>query len=267
MAKRRSTAEPTRAEQAKTRAREAEAATKAAASERRKAQKKWLGIAAAILVLIAALVVYGIINNSRAVAGSEPVKVSEDGHGIVVNTEPAKKDAPVVDLYVDYQCPLCARLEGTLGPTLEELAKDGDITLIRHTMTFMDGNMGNTSSTRASIGAVCADLSGPGRYSDYHAEVFKAQPEIVPGKESYSDTLLRETIPAKIGLSGQSLTDFQKCYDDRKPERFVGRVNVSAAELGVRTTPAMFRNGEPLAIGGGATPKDFKTFLLTGKAP
>ena len=62
-------------------------------------------------------------------------------------------DAPVVDVYSDFQCPACAAFEEALGGTITGLAQEGRIRLVYHVKNFLDDNLGNDGSTRAANAA------------------------------------------------------------------------------------------------------------------
>lgn len=144
---------------------------------------------------------------------------------------------PTLTLYQDYQCPNCKTFEEGFGGMLVEGARAGDWTLQYKTMTFMDTNLGNTASTRAALAVACAaDLEA---HVPFSAEVFARQ----SGRAGFSDTLLREAIPAAVDLTGDALAGFQSCYDGRAAQEFVTAVDASAAGDGVQGTPSLAING------------------------
>lgn len=204
-----------------------------------------VGLTAAVLVAVFAVVV--IQSQSSAEAGTLPPNATPDGKAIVVNPGKATPGAPVVELFFDYQCPVCNYFEQVFGSALEKLANDGEIELHYRTMTFLDENLGNDSSTKAGVAAACADVSAV--YPAFHNEIFANQPE----KEGtgYTDQLLRDTIPATVGLTGEKLTAFQACYDTEATGPFLKRSN----ELGQKdliatgqkvSTPSLFVNGHDI---------------------
>ena len=50
--------------------------------------------------------------------------------------------APTVDVYEDFQCPICATFEDALGPTFQDLAKQGKLKLNYHVLNFLDDSTG-----------------------------------------------------------------------------------------------------------------------------
>lgn len=134
--------------------------------------------------------------------------------GIVVNPGKAKPNAPVVGLYFDYQCSHCVSFEEKYGLTLNALSNNGDVSLVNHTRVFLDRGDATGLSHRAAIAAACADTAGV--YKDYHQSIFSSAYQ-----GAYTDDLFRVTIPQQLGLSGDTLTRFQSCYDDRSMAGFV----------------------------------------------
>ena len=175
---------------------------------------------------------------SRPSTGITPPDTTLDGLAIQAN--PEVRHSITVDLHVDYQCRYCARAETTFGPALEQLAKQGDIKLNYHIRSFLDANLGNTSSTMAAIAATCADTVGA--FQAYHDVALAHQP--IREGTGYTDEQLRSTFAQDAGITAGKLTSFQQCFDDRATAAFV-----KAMESGNMSTAIPgnddFRNGVP----------------------
>lgn len=225
------------------------------AAAKQKRLNRILGVGASILVvgLIAVFAVVLFQDNSnrseQAAASITPPDATADGKAIVISPGKAADGAPRVELFFDYQCPVCKQFEQAFGSTLEALAESGEIELHYRTMTFLDANLRNNSSVQSGIGAACADTVG--RYSDYHDAVFAAQP--ATEGDGYTSTTLRETIPQTISLTGTDLETFQSCFDGASTKPFVDK----AAELGIQdmqsvnkkvATPTIHVNGNDLSL-------------------
>jgi len=216
-----------------------------------------IGVGAAVLVVVLIAVFVGVLlqNQSQQAVNSSsaitPPNATSDGKAVVVSPGVAKQGAPVVELFFDYQCPVCKQFESIYGSTLNTLAASGDIELHYRTMNFLDANLANDASLRAGIAATCADTVG--QYSAFHNEIYAEQP--ATEGEGYTDATLRATIPAKIGITGDSLTTFQSCYDKQATKAFV----TTMGDLGVQdmqtvtkqvATPTVFVNGKNLPFSG-----------------
>jgi protein-disulfide isomerase len=173
-----------------------------------------------------------------------PPNATSDGRAIVVNPGVAKAGAPVVELFFDYQCPICKQFEDLYGEPLQVLANAGEIELRNRNMNFLDNNLQNDSSTRAGVAATCSDVSG--KYPAFHAEIYSHQP--ANEGDGYTDEVLRDTIPASVGITGEALTKFQACYDQQSTKAFVQAMNDLASKDGITGTPSFHVNGKDIPL-------------------
>ena len=203
--------------------------------------------------IVLAVVVAGVfatifisqLNKPSAVPGASagvPVNATADQSGIIVNPGKFADGVPKAEIFLDYQCPVCKQFETTFGPTLDDMASKGEIQLIYRTMTFLDSNLRNDSSSRAGIAAACADNAGA--FSAYHGAIFAGQPETEG--TGYTTQQLRVDFAATAGITGDKLTPFQQCYDNRATADFVQGTNEAASKGGVNSTPTIMVNGTKL---------------------
>ena len=204
--------------------------------------------------IIAAIVVVGVVvaivigNNSKpgsAAKGSGssvPVGVvGGTGGGILANAATAKSNAPTLDVFEDFQCPICGELEKAMGPAIRTMAKAGDIKLVVHTLTFLDTNLKNDSSSRSANAVACA--SDAGKFLEYHAAVFAAQP--TQEGAGYTDAQLTEFAKTS-GITGAALTTWQKCTSSAQHATYVADVQTAGEKAGVFSTPTVKLNGKDI---------------------
>ncbi|HEX5334232.1 MAG TPA: thioredoxin domain-containing protein [Propionicimonas sp.] len=219
-----------------------------AAQAQQKRLTRIIGVGAAVLVVVLVGVFVAVLfqNQSRpdTTAAGTPPNATASKDGIVVNPGKATAGAPVVELFFDYQCPVCKQFEGIYGASLKSLAASGAIELHYRNMTFLDNNLNNDASLRAGIGAACSDFAG--KYSAYHDEIYANQP--ANEGDGYTDEMLSATIPATVGITGADLTTFQACYKDKTTKAFVQGMNDSASKSGVNATPSFHVNGKDLSL-------------------
>jgi len=111
---------------------------------------------------------------------------------------------------------------------------------------MLDPGLRNDASLRSAIGNAAAAVVG--KYREYHEAVYAHQP---PHEgDGYSDDLLRNQIPAQIGLTGDDLTKFQKLYDSRATQQFVENATKKALEDGYTSTPTYLVNGTQISLMG-----------------
>lgn len=200
-------------------------------------------VSALVTVVLVIGIVVAVRQFSQAKAEAAPPNANAQQSGIRVYPKEAQQGAPVVSLFLDYQCPACANFEQTYGAKLAELAKNGDIQLEYRTMTFLDTNLRNDSSVRAANAAACADVAG--HYSDYHLAVFAAQPAEGVG---YTDDQLTQQFTATAGITGPDLETFDSCYANKRYSDFVDQVDREAGRAGVSGTPTLQVNGKALDL-------------------
>lgn len=208
-----------------------------------------IGAAVAVVLIVAVVVAIVMANNGKTGSasdgtggGTQPAgAVSSDGGGILVNKATAKSNAPTLDLYEDFQCPTCGALEKAMGPTMTSLSDAGDIKFIIHTLTFLDDNLKNDSSKRATNAAACA--SDAGKFLPYHALVFAAQP--AQEGAGYTDAQLTQ-FATEAGITGPALTTWQQCTSSGHYDQFVIDVQDASSRAGINSTPTVKLDGKDI---------------------
>ncbi len=212
------------------------------AAQRAKRVKVGLGIASAVVVV--SLVAWAVVTFKDTIGATNavPSHANGDKTGIVVNPGVAKKGAPLFVIYQDYQCPICKEYHTVFGTKLREAAAAGKIQLEYRTMNFLDSNLQNDASTRSAVAAACAD--NVGAYAAYYDGLYDNQP--AAEGDGYTDVMLRVTIPAQIGITGDRLAGFQKCFDSRATLQFINGTNDAAGRAGITSTPTYMVNGKDI---------------------
>jgi len=201
--------------------------------------------AVAILGIVLAVILGSSSGGSSGASGSSalPQGATGTGGGIVANAATAKAGAPTLDLYEDFQCPVCGKLEQVFGKQITSMAQSGDIKLVVHMMSFLDAKLGNDSSVRAAAAAACA--ADQGKFLDYHGVVYANQP--AQEGAGYTDADLMG-FASKAGLSGSALTTWTKCFDARSHMGYAKDVETAAEKAGVFSTPTLKLNGKDLPL-------------------
>jgi protein-disulfide isomerase len=206
-----------------------------------------IGAVIAVVVVLAVVVAIVIGNNSKSGSSTASGNVAPvgvvggTGGGILVDPAAANKNVPTVDVYADFQCPICGQFEKAFGPTLTSLAKAGEIKYVLHMMSFLDTNLGNDSSKRATNAAACA--ADVGKFGQYHSAVFAGQ----PAKEGagYTDAQLTE-FAKTAGITGTALTTWQKCTSSGQHNQYVADVADTSGKAGITSTPTLKLNGKEI---------------------
>jgi protein-disulfide isomerase len=218
--------------------RAAEAAARARAHRRQRTVIG--GVVAAVLVAVAVVAAVVVQNSRTATAAGAPVPAhtADSGHVVVVGSAAA----PVtMDLYEDFQCPICKNFENTAGGTMAQLVAAGTVQLHYHGMAFLDTSGNHQYSTRAlnAAGVVLA-TAGPDAFQKFHDLLYANQPpESASGLTD--DQLI--SYAAQAGASGGAVEhDIRELtYGD-----WVKQLTDQASKDGVTGTPTVFVDGRQL---------------------
>lgn len=121
----------------------------------------------------------------------------------------ATPDAPVLEIWEDFQCPACGAVEQANGAGIESLADAGKIQLVWRPTTFLDRNLGNDASARATSAFGCAVDAGKAK--EFHGTVFANQPE-QEGTGWTNEELI--AFGGEAGITGADLDTFTQCVTD-----------------------------------------------------
>jgi len=200
-------------------------------------------IAAVVIIAVVVAIVMGTSGKSDGTGASARPSgaVATDAGGILANAAPAKGNAPTLDLYEDFQCPVCGQFEKAMGPSITALVETGDLKLIVHTLSFLDDNLKNDSSKRSANAVACA--ADAGKFLEYHAAVFAAQP--TQEGAGYTDAQLTE-FANTAGITGPALTTWQKCTSSGQHAQYVTDTQTAAEKAGVNSTPTVMLDGKDI---------------------
>jgi protein-disulfide isomerase len=183
-----------------------------------------LGAATAVAVLLAA----GLI----ALGQHTPVPPAP---ALAAGPARGATDAPVViEEWADFQCPACRLF--ALGPTrqvLEDRIASGQVRLVFRHFAFL-----GPESEAAARAATCAEAQD--RFWVYHDALYREQAGENRGTFHRANL---ERLAAAIGLDGGA---FAACLDSEQTQAAVRAERRAGEAKGVRATPTLFINGEPV---------------------
>jgi len=131
---------------------------------------------------------------------------SPQAYGVPFGTPAATKST--VQIWEDFQCPICGGFEKSQGVQVQQLATDGKIYLVYRPASFLDKNFpqSNLSSARATAAWGCAIDGGVAQ--QYHNVVFANQP--ANEGDGYTDAQLLD-FGKQAGLTGAAYDTFASC--------------------------------------------------------
>ncbi|GGK48315.1 hypothetical protein Ppa06_04970 [Planomonospora parontospora subsp. parontospora] len=152
-------------------------------AERKQEQRKRMTTIATVVVVALAAVGAGWWYSIQSGQSEEtttalaPITVQSDGSVVMAK---AGVDKPVLDVYEDFQCPICRELDKTSGPTVKNLAAEGKVKVVYHPITIFGEGVVRDNSVRAGAAARC--VPDGRQWMAYHDKLFEEQPpETVEG--------------------------------------------------------------------------------------
>lgn len=181
-----------------------------------------IGIIGGAVVLVLALV---LINLQARPTPRAPAQVSA---GRVLG----QASAPVtIDIYSDFQCPVCRRAELVLRQLAPKYIDTGKAKVVYHNFAFI-----GQESVWAAQAAECANEQG--KFWEYASYVFDHQTGENVGAFS------RENLKRFAAELGLDTGTFNACLDSGKHAELIQKELNEGRALGIRATPSFFINGQ-----------------------
>ncbi|RFS85257.1 hypothetical protein D0T12_09390 [Actinomadura spongiicola] len=211
---------------------------RAAARERRKRLLQVvLGGVAVTSVLVAGVVVAFSRGGGRGFAedayDGPLAPTTREQHGAVAMARPGVT-APVLDLYEDFQCPMCRTVETRVGGTIKRLAAEGRVKVVYRPFQLFQQDPLMSNSRRAANAAACLPVD---RWVRYHDRLFAEQPP--EGDIGFSNENLIK-YAAELGVTDPA---FATCVHDAQRVDLVEKASAQAGRSGVDSTPYLALNG------------------------
>ncbi|MEN9380584.1 MAG: hypothetical protein RIR99_418 [Actinomycetota bacterium] len=158
---------------------------------------------------------------------------STAGDGIVFNAGLPTK----VDVFEDFQCPICKLFEDPIGGYLTSLITEKKAQVTYHPLSFLGNGSKDDESIAAANAAYCA--VDEGKFLDFHKALYDVQSQVENSGFLNSENLI--TIGKKIGITSQTFSD---CVTNRSKLVNVVAATASMERYGVNGTPTTLINGK-----------------------
>ena len=166
--------------------------------------------------------------------GTLPATVDPaEGDGIVFNAGLPIK----IDIFEDFQCPVCKLFEDPIGGYLTSLVTDKKAQVTYHPLSFLGNGTREDESIAASNAAYCA--VDEDKFLDFHKALYDVQSQVENSGFLSSENLI--TIGKKIGITS---TTFADCVTNKSKLVNVVAAAESMDRYGVRGTPTTLINGK-----------------------
>jgi protein-disulfide isomerase len=193
-----------------------------------KRQRSIRTIVISAIVVVVLLIVAGIgylVWSATRPEGpvATPQGISEDQPYYVLGA-PEDSGKPVVEMHLDFMCPICGQFEEINGKDLRSVIDDKEATVHLSTRRFLDSNSTSGDySTRAANAAACVYDDDPDNFMDFQTSLFDNQPK--EGTEGLSDDELAQ-YAKKAGASDS----VSSCIDEGTFKPWVRKVVDPAAD-------------------------------------
>ena len=194
--------------------------------------------AVVVLVVLVVVIVVQTHRTSTPDTAATPAGTVDGGTAVPVGQDAA----PVVlDVYEDFQCPICAEFEATVGGTVDGLVSGGQAVVRYHPIAFLDRASTSEYSTRAlNAAAVVLDRAGKDAFARLHDLLFAHQP--AEGSAGLSDDQLIQ-YAGQAGATGAEVADGIR---NREFEDWTKKVTDASSKAGITGTPTVLVDGTVL---------------------
>ena len=186
-----------------------------------------------VVLVVAVTVGVSLSSNKAKESAAVPSSVDKaEGYGIVFNKGLA--DVPKIDIWEDFQCPVCRDFEVVNNKQIREWIEAKKVTAVFHPLSFI----GAESAYMANAAACSAD---EGKFLQYHEALYANQAEAENSGKWNATTLI--ALGANLKITSKSFTD---CVKYVKYQDWVTNVANDGASKNVDSTPTVFINGKEM---------------------
>jgi len=145
-----------------------------------------------------------------------------------------------IDIYVDFQCPICREYEARSGATIDQLVASGQAEVIYHPIAILDRASTTQYSTRASAASGCAAAAGV--FAQYAKLLYANQP---PENGNGLPAAQLVSLGQQAGATG---SDFASCVTDTTYKSWTASLTDQSSKAGVNGTPTVKVNGQDVGL-------------------
>lgn len=203
----------------------------------------------AALAVMALLLVLGNARTGDTEAGARMVRMPD---GSMVLARPGVQ-APVLDVYEDFDCPVCKEMERVLDGAMERLAAEGRVKVVFHPVTIFGDEPMRSNSIRAAAAARCVPSD---RWLAFRAEVYAIQ----PAPHGSASGFTTEDLVAAGGRAGVRGAEFETCVST---QRHANAHLAQTAKVRLQGTPTLLLDGRMLQ-GEAFDPRALENALTSG---
>jgi len=231
---------------AKRTARERLAEQRRLEAQRRKRNRTMAIIGGALAVIVIVVVGVVVVQHNRSSSADftgKPAPIAKQSDGSVVM---AKKGVtkPVLDIYEDFQCPICHEFEKRKSDTVKQLAAQGKAKVVYHPMTIFGDQGASKNAHDNSVRALNASMAAPdGKWLAFHDKLYANQPDETQAGGFPLKSLV--TWGKQAGITDPS---FAKAVRTMSYESTAEQNTQKILKSGIQGTPNIKVNGKELEL-------------------
>jgi protein-disulfide isomerase len=230
------------------------------AQKQQRVRKLMISLSGLVVVALAVvLTVYFVTKKDPNAYTGALAPASRQSDGAVLMAKPGAK-APKLELFEDFQCPICHEFEKSSGNTIKRLAAEGKVNVLYYPFWLFkqqpDPVRGN--SQRAAGAALCAPAD---KWVQYHDLIYKNQP--AEGSNGFSNKDLIGWAKS-LGFGNPA---FEQCVNgSQKQGQLDQMTNYAEQTRKVTGTPTVYLDGKPLDLNSTLlNPKNLEKAILAAQ--
>ncbi|MBX6768322.1 MAG: thioredoxin domain-containing protein [Actinomadura rubrobrunea] len=213
----------------------------------RRRQRRLLAIVLGAVVAVAAVVAVTVVvldqrgkRDQKAVAYTGPqAPLTREADGSIVMAKPGVTK-PVLEIFEDFQCPVCKEFEESTGKTVKQLAAEGKVKVVYRPFHLFGRQPDpiRSNSLRAAAAALCVPVQ---QWLSYHDALYKFQP--VEGKKGFAP----DDLVAWGRDVGVTDPNFDECVtEQQKKSQVEAMTKYALDDRKVTGTPTVYLDGRKL---------------------
>ncbi|TMS00743.1 DsbA family protein [Nonomuraea basaltis] len=126
----------------------------------------------AVALACVAIAVLAVLAFSEPGVSSDGVRLIRQADGSMVLAD-RSSGAPVLDVYEDFDCPVCKEMHAKVDATIQRLAREGRVKVVFHAVTIFQDEPMRSNSIRAGAAARCVPEAN---WLAFRDELYAIQP-------------------------------------------------------------------------------------------
>ena len=221
-------------------AREKAAELRAQAAKEEARRKRFIMLAsvlAAVVAIVGVFVLVKVAQDNQAAAEAKakqpPANLVDGGVGIGKSTAKVK-----IDLYEDFQCPVCKEFETANDPQFQAWIADGTARIVYHPVAILDRYSTTQYSSRSANASAVVVNASPASWPAFHKALYANQPA------ENSAGLTDEKLIALAVESGADKNAVTTAITSQQYASWVLTVTDDFSKAGYTGTPTVVVNGK-----------------------